>query len=253
MDLWIQLFLPFGLLLARIGAFVAVLPIFSWQNLPVRVRAAIAVTVTVFFAAVRGPVMDVTGVTVASAAVVMVQEVLYGLALGLAVSFVFLAVQQAGRMIGIQMGLGDAGIIDPVTGETVRPIGMFFEVTFVLFFLAAGGHHLFLLLIDKSYQVFPAGGAFDRQTMGRLAEALVSAGSTMLLMALRMAAPVLAAFLALSVVLGILARVLPEMNILFTSFPLRVGLGFLMAALTLPSLDHFAGELGQWINNFFGG
>jgi len=251
MAVWIQLFLPFVLLLARIGAFFAVLPIFSWRALPVRVRAAIAFVVTVFFAAVRGPVMDVTGLTTGAAAVAIAQEILYGLALGLAVTFVFLAVQQAGRMIGMQMGLGDAGIIDPVTGETVRPVGMFFEITFVLFFLAAGGHHLFLLLIDKSYFVFPAGGAFDRQMIGRLAEALVDAGSTMLLMALRMAAPVLAAFLALSVVLGILARVLPEMNILLTSFPLRVGLGFVMAAMTLPSLDHFAGELGRWINTFF--
>ncbi|HET6428290.1 MAG TPA: flagellar biosynthetic protein FliR [Phycisphaerae bacterium] len=251
MDAWIRLFLPFGLLLARIGAFVAVLPIFSWQALPVRVRAAIAVVVTVFFAAVRAPVMDVTGLTAASAAVVMVQEVLYGLALGLAVSFVFLAVQQGGEIIGMQMGLGDAGILDPVTGETAQPIGMFFEVTFILLFLAAGGHHLFLLLIDKSYQVFPAGAALDRQVAGRLAEALVSAGAAMLLMALRIAAPVLAAFVLLSVVLGILARVLPEMNILMTSFPLRVGMGLLMAAMALPSLDHFAGELGRWINTFF--
>lgn len=251
MDAWTGLFLPFLLLLGRIGAFFAVLPMFSWRSLPVRVRASIAFVVTVFFAAVRAPAVDAASVSWPAASVLMVQEVLYGLALGLAVSFVFLAVQQGGRIIGMQMGLGDAGIIDPVTGETVRPIGMFFEITFVLFFLAAGGHHLFLLLIDKSYQVFPVGGAFDQRTLGRLAEALVQAGSTMLLMALRLAAPALAAFLALSVVLGILARVLPEMNILLTSFPLRVGLGFLMAAMVLPSLDHFAGELAEWINLFF--
>lgn len=251
MDPWTSLFLPFFLLLARIGAFFAVLPMFSWRSLPMRVRASMAIVVTVFFAAVRAPVVNTAGLELVDAVVLMVQETVYGLALGLAVAFVFGSIQQGGRIIGMQMGLGDAGILDPVNNEPAQPIGTFFEITFVMFFLAVGGHHLFLRLIDKSYQVFPVSGAFDREMTARLAEALVQAGSTMLLMALRLAAPVLAVFLALTMVLGVLARVLPEMNILLTSLPLRVGVGFFMAAMVLPTIDQFAGEVGEWINTFF--
>ena len=244
MAAWIQLFLPFVLLLARIGAFFAVLPLFSWQVVPMRVRAALAILTTAFFAVVRPGAISGADVHWVAATLLLIQEVLHGLALGLAVSIIFLAVQQGGRMIGLQMGLGDAGIIDPVTGETSRPLDMFFEVAFALLFLMCDGHHLFLLLMGKSYDVFPVGSEVNTAA---LAGALVQAGSAMLVLALKLAAPVLAAFLILAVVLCVLARVLPEMNILLTSFPLRVGLGLFMAAILLPSLDQFAVEIADWI------
>ena len=85
-------------------------------------------------------------------------------------------------------------------------------------------------------------------SIASLAEALVRAGSTMLLFSLKLAAPVLASFLVLGVLLAVLARVLPEMNVLLISFPLRVGLGLFMAAAIMPALHSFAGELAQWIN-----
>jgi flagellar biosynthetic protein FliR len=250
MDLWIRLFLPFTLLLGRIGAFFAVLPLFSWRALPMRLRAALAVLTTVFFAMVRPVAIDAASVGWAAAAVLMVQEIAHGLALGLAVSFVFLGVQQGGRMVSLQTGMGDAGIIDPVSAERARPLDMFFEMGFALLFLAADGHHLFLLVVDRSYDVFPVGSAVNTAA---LAGALVHASSTMLLLALKLAAPVLAAFLLLGVVLAILARVLPEMNILLTSFPLRVGLGLFMAAVIFRSLEGFTTEIADWIQKLLVG
>jgi flagellar biosynthetic protein FliR len=93
--------------------------------------------------------------------------------------------------------------------------------------------------------VFPVGSGLNTAAV---AGALVQAGSAMLLLALKLAAPLLAAFLVLAVVLAILARVLPEMNILLTSFPLRVGLGLFMAAIIIPSLDYFTGEIADWMS-----
>lgn len=244
MDLWISLFLPFVLRLARIGAFFAVLPLFNWRALPMRLRAGIAVFASVFFGFVRPMAIDAAGVAPLQAGLLVIGEVLHGLALGLAVSFLFLAVQQGARIMGLTMGLGDAGIIDPVTSETARPLDRFFEVTFALLFLAADGHHLFVLLVGKSYDVFPVGSPVNS---GALAGALVTTGSAMLMLGLKLAAPLLAAFLILAVVLAILARVLPEMNILLTSFPLRVGLGLFMAAIIVSSLDAFTGEVASWI------
>jgi len=244
MDVWIRLFMPFALLLARIGAFFTVLPIFNWRSLPVRLRAAIAISVTVFFAMIRPAPGGIEQLNWLTAIVVVVQEILYGLALGLAASFAYLAVQQGARIIGITMGLGDAGIIDPVTRESARPLDMFFEIALAMLFLCADGHHLFLMLINKSYMAFPIGAEVDT---GALAGALVQAGSFMLTLGLKLAAPMLAAFLLLSVVLAVLARVLPEMNILLASLPLRVGLGLFMAAAIVSSLDTFTGEIAGWI------
>ena len=84
--------------------------------------------------------------------------------------------------------------------------------------------------------------------MAFLAEGVLNAGSTMLVFALKTAAPLLAAFLLLSVVLALLARVLPEMNVLLASLPLRVGMGFFMAAAIMPTLNELADELAAWMN-----
>ncbi|HEW78540.1 MAG TPA: hypothetical protein ENH34_01035, partial [Phycisphaerales bacterium] len=106
------------------------------------------------------------------------------------------------------------------------------------------GHHLFLLIISRSYEAFPVGSI---PTIPVLADGIVKAGSTMLMAGLRLAAPMLAAFLLLMVVLAVLARIVPEMNILFISLPLRVGLGLLMVAMFLPFINGFVAEFADWM------
>jgi len=238
--------LPYMMLLGRVSAFVGVLPIFSWQVVPMIVRAGIAVLMTVFF----GYILPLPQVGAAqghwlAASVLVVGEVVIGLALGLAVNFVFQAVQQGGHMIVQQMGFAESGIIDPTTGEETETMAVFMETTFILLFLGANGHHLLLRVLGRSYQVFPLGGAPDAAA---LASGLVAAGSMMLLLALKLAAPALAAFLVLAVVLAIVARVLPDMNVLMESFPLRVGLGLFMAAALVPSLVDLVDEMTTWMS-----
>jgi flagellar biosynthetic protein FliR len=239
----IDILLPFALLLARISGMVATLPVLSFPAVPVVVRVGLALTLTIFMG-MHTPVP--TGSLHWLGAVVLVGgEVVIGVALGLMVRLVYQAVRQAGAIAAQQMGLTMAQIVDPTSGEQGDPIGTFFDITFLLLFLAAGGHHLLIGLIGRSYSVLPVG---QLPEAGVLAEGVTAAGSAMLLLALKLAAPMLAAFLALGVMLALLARVLPEMNILMTSLPLRVGLGFLMAAAMLPLIDTFVTDMGQWIN-----
>ena len=241
---WLDILLPLLLLMGRVTAFFVVLPIFGWRSLPKMVRAGIAVLVTYFFSRIVPAPAALSGVHWLAALLLMIKEIACGLALGLAVRMVYSAVQQGAVVAMQQMGFADAGIINPGTGESARPTAMLFEMTFTLLFLVAGGHHVLLLLIAGSYESFPIAAAPD---LSSLAGGIVEAGAAMLLLALRIAAPVMAAFLLLAVVLGVLARVLPEMNILMTSFPLRVAVGMLMAKEILPYLDGFADEVAQWM------
>lgn len=248
MATWAQPFLPFLVLLGRVSAFMAVLPIFGWRALPGRIRVVLALLLTVFVAMLTPPgpvVQQPLGAWAAS--LLIVGETLCGLALGLAVRLVFAAVEVGGRIASRQMGLALAGTYDPMSGGQSQPMAMFLEIIFVLFFLASSGHHLLLRLIFHSYEVFPVGSI---PTLGQMAEGLVVAGSAMLLFGLKLAAPVLAAFLCLSVLLAILARVLPELNVLFLSLPLRVGLGLFMAAAIVPALSTLTDELAQWLQRF---
>jgi flagellar biosynthesis protein FliR len=243
-----RMVLSFLLLLGRIGAFFSVLPIFSWQALPTRVRAGIAVLVTFFFAVLlpfRVPAMAAGSAL--GAAVVMLQEIACGLALGLAAHLVYLAAGQAGRIIALQSGASDAAIIDPSTGEEEEPLSVYYDMAFAVFFLVGGGHLVLLGVIGKSYQLFPVGATPD---IASAAAVLVQAGSMMLLFGLKLAAPALAAFLILAIVLAVLSRAIPEMNILLTSLPLRMAMGMLLAAAILPSLHAFTTELADWLDHF---
>jgi len=247
MEDWLAILLPFVLLTARVGGFVLVSPIFGWQAVPVVVRSGLVLMLTVFFAATMPPVINGADVHWLRAIVLIFQEAIVGLGLGLAARLVYSAVQQGGMIAAQQMGFSDAGVIDPASGSQSQPIASFFEMIFALLFLAAGGHHLLLTILARSFKGFPVGGTPD---ISLLTEGVVVAGSTMLLFALQLAAPVLAGFLILAVMLCILARVLPEMNILMASFPLRVGAGILMATAIMPLFNAFTGELAEWMRRY---
>ena len=244
MGVWLAILLPFALLTARIGGFVLVSPIFGWQAVPAVVRSGMVLMLTVFFAGFMPPAIEVIGVNWLQAIVLIGQEALVGLAFGLMARLVYSAVLQGGLIAAQQMGFSDAGVLDPISGSQSRPIATFFEMIFALLFLAAHGHHLLVRIVASSFKSFPLA---DMPDISSLTEGIVVSGSAMLLFGLKLAAPILAGFLVLAVLLSILARVLPEMNILMLSFPLRVGAGIFLASAIMPSLDEFTGELARWM------
>jgi flagellar biosynthetic protein FliR len=119
------------------------------------------------------------------------------------------------------------------------------EMVFILLFLAADGHHVLWIALARSYETFPIGSL---PAIDKLTASITEAGSTMLILGLRMSAPILAAFLLMMVVLAFLARVAPETNILFLSLPLKVGMGLLMVGIFLPFIGNFVSEFVHWLN-----
>jgi flagellar biosynthesis protein FliR len=246
METWIVLLLPFFLIFARTLAMVAVLPIFNSASVPQMLKVGLGALMSIFLAAnLPLPQLSAGQTSLVGAGVLLGREVLCGVAMGLAARLVFEAIQQGGIIISREMGFYEASIIDPTSGEELEPFGVLVDTLFILLFLAADGHHLLLGLICRSYQVLPVAGEMD---FGALAAGVLAAGSAMLLLSLQVAAPVLAAFLVVTVVLGVLARVLPEMNILMTSLPVRIGMGLIMAIAMVPLLQGFTDDVAGWIN-----
>ncbi len=244
MALMVEKLLGFVMVLTRISAFFMVLPVFGWRAIPVRIKVGLTVLLAIFFSVITPLVIVPNRVSVLEAILLIANEATYGLALGLIAAIVFSAVKLSGRIIERQMGLAMAQVLDPLTGERTQPLGSLLEMIFILLFLSANGHHLFLLIISKSYEAFPAGSI---PTIPILTGGVVKAGSAMLIAGLKLAAPILAAFLLLMVVLAVLARIVPEMNILFISLPLRVGLGLLMVTIFLPYINGFVAEFADWM------
>ncbi len=244
MALMVEKLLGFVMVLTRISAFFMVLPVFGWRTIPVRVKVGLTVLLAIFFSVITPLAIEPNRVSVLEAILLIANEATYGLALGLVAAIVFSAVKLSGRIIERQMGLAMAEVLDPLTGERTQPLGSLLEMIFIILFLSANGHHLLLLIISKSYEAFPAGSI---PTVPVLTGGVVKAGSAMLIAGLKLAAPVLAAFLLLMAVLAVLARIVPEMNILFISLPLRVGLGLLMVMIFLPYINGFVAEFADWM------
>jgi flagellar biosynthetic protein FliR len=242
MVLMIEKLLGFVMVLTRISAFFLVIPVFGWQSIPIRIKVAMTVMLAIFFSMITPVPVVADRVSTAEAVLLIANEATYGLALGLVATLIFASVKLSGRIIEREMGLAMAEILDPLTGERAQPLGSLLEMIFIMLFLSANGHHLFLFIISRSYESFPAGSI---PTIPVLTEGIIQAGSTMLIHGLKLAAPILAAFMLLMVVLSVLARMVPEMDILFISFPLRIGLGLLMVAIFMPFISSFIAEYAK--------
>jgi len=236
--------LGFALVLTRISSFLLVLPVFGSKGLPVQIKAAVAVFLSLFICTTAPLGVDPARIGTLQAILLLAGEAVYGLALGLIVVLLFSVVQLSGHVVEQQMGLTMAEIVNPLTEEEVGPLASLLEMIFLLLFLSADGHHLFLQILAKSYSVFPAG---TTPTLGLLVGGVIETGSVMFVAGLRLAAPMLAAFLILMVGLALLARLIPEMDVFFLGMPVQAGLGLFLAAAFVPFLGGFVTEMTEWM------
>jgi flagellar biosynthetic protein FliR len=231
--------LGFSMVMTRTSAFFLVVPVFGWDTIPATIKVSAAVILSIFFSMVNPPVVAAQQASAVQAMLLLGCEATYGLALGTVASVLFSAVKLGGRIMEDQMGLSMAEIIDPLTEERGQPLACLLEMIFVIAFLSANGHHLLLRAINRSFEIFPAGRI---PTMATLAGNMLEATSMMLIAGLRLAAPILAATLVLLVALAIFSRIVPEMDIFFISFPLRIALGLAILIVSVPFIDGFVSE-----------
>ena len=149
MELMIEKLLGFVLVLTRISAFFLVAPVFNWKIIPVRIKVAIVMLISIFFSMMTPSLTNSSPLSVVEAMLLISNEAIYGLALGLVVALLFCAVKLSGRIIERQMGLALAQTLDPSSGERGQPLGVLIEMIFILLFLSANGHHLLLLTISQ--------------------------------------------------------------------------------------------------------
>ena len=245
MGLMIEKLLGFVMVLTRIAAFFSVIPVFNWQSIPVRIKTSMILLVSIFFSMITPLNINVKNTSTLEAALLISNEAVYGFALGLIVTLVFTAVKVSGLIIEREMGLAMAEILDPLTEESAQAMSIIMEMTFILLFLSVNGHHLFLLTIRKSYETFPAGST---PTIPALAGGILTAGSTLLTAGLKLAAPIFGTLLVLIITLAVLARVTPEMNIFFISFPITISVGLLMTIAFLPFILGFVSEFADYMS-----
>ncbi|MFO7956043.1 MAG: flagellar biosynthetic protein FliR [Candidatus Brocadiia bacterium] len=177
-------------------------------------------------------------------------EALLGALMGVTSRIVFSSIRIAGELIGRQMGMGLARIADPITGVEATPIGNFCELLGVLVFFAIDGHHWMLLALRRSFDQWPL-GAFLAPDF--IKEVSVTAASHAFLVALQLAAPLILLTFLISLIMAVMARLMPEVNVLILGFPLRIGAGLIGLALFVPLLVQCSGDVSRAMLRFMTG
>ena len=217
----------------RVLALISALPVLGQRMVPARVRIALA-----FFVALAAqaslPPMPVVPLDSPLAFVLIVQNLLIGITIGFAVRIVFAAVEFAGEVIGLQMGLNYAGFFDPASGGQGTATSRFFGMTVGWLFIVINGHLLVVMAVVQSFTAFPVGPepfAFLRTLQPQ------SWGAAVFALGLWIALPLVGMLLFVNLVLGIISRVAAQMNVFAIGFPVTLGTGLVGVLLTLPMMQ----------------
>ena len=241
---WITpLLWPFLRVLALFGA----LPLFAQRGVPMRVRVALAFLIA-FCAQATLPPMPVVALDSADGFLTIAQQLVIGISLGFAVRIVFSAVEFAGELIGLQMGLNFAGFFNPMTGGEATATSRFFGVSVSWLFIVINGHLLLIAAVVQSFQAFPVSPepfAFLRAVQPQVW------GAEVFRLGLWIALPLVGMLLFVNLVLGIISRVAQQMNVFAIGFPITVAVGLAGILVTLPLMQApFTMALEQMLANF---
>lgn len=235
LDLWIaSLMFP----VARLLGLIAAAPLFNSRGIPVRIRLALGLAIAMAVVPALPPMPAIPAGSWL-ALTMLAREAALGIAIGFTLRLVFSAVDMAGELIGLQMGLSFATFFDPEAGGQTIVLGEFLGLLASLIFLGLDGHLMLIDITVRSFEWLPVGGA-------PLAEAgwgfVAQHGVTVFAAGLLLALPLIATLLITNIALGVLTRAAPQLNLFAVGFPVTLTAGFAVLMLSLnafgPVLRH---------------
>jgi flagellar biosynthetic protein FliR len=220
----------FLLILVRVSAFFVTMPLFSYRTIPAQHRIAFAFVLswTMYYSMDASP-LEINGEYM----LLVLKEAMTGLLIGLAAFIVLSAIQIAGGFIDFQMGFAIANVIDPQTGSQSPLTGQYLYMFSLLMLLALNGHHLILDGIFYSYKFIPIDQLYLPFGNGEAAYYMARTFNAVFLIAFQMSMPVVAVLFLTDVMLGIVARTVPQLNIFVVGPPLKIGIGFIVLFIVM--------------------
>ena len=215
----------------RALALFAGMPVFSQRQVPARVRIGLALFIAVAAQPLLSAMLVIPLDSLPQLLMVTGQQLLIGLSMGFAVRVVFASLEFAGELIGLQMGLNFAGFFDPSTGSQGTSSSRFLGSMVAFLFVAINGHLMLINSLVESFQAFPVGEEPFRFL--RVAQPQVW-GAEIFRMGLWIALPLITMLMFVNLVLGIISRVAPQLNVFSVGFPLTVSIGLVGMVATLP-------------------
>jgi flagellar biosynthetic protein FliR len=230
-DLAVEKIEFFILALMRIATIVFLLPAFSMTSVPITVKAAISFLLTILVF----PQMPLVSFTMANSPIfffmLVIEQVFIGILIGFAASFLLHFITMGGEWIARDIGLMQ-GAMNPFTEFQSNLYSIVLTIILVVIFFASGGHHFFIRVLFESFQYIPIGNfVWDTRSFTAI---LILLSASSFVVAFQFAAPVLAAIFLCTVSLGLMNRVMPQLQVWMLGIPLKVFLGTLVLIYSLP-------------------
>lgn len=226
------------LVLIRISSFIMTAPIFSYSSIPVRIKVVLSIVLSIVVIQVT-PVVELEYVGIIGYSTLVVKEAAVGAVLGFMCNICMYIINFAGQLMDMEMGLSMANIFDPLTSIQVSVTGNIYTYLVMLVMLVTNMHYYVLRAILDTFHYFNVGEAVFR---GNLAEIAVDFMGNYFLIGFRIVLPVFACMLIINVVLGVLSRAAPQMNMFVVGMQVKVlaGIAILMIIIpTIPTVTNF--------------
>jgi len=226
----VEQFQTFIVCTARVAGFLSAIPVIFGAQTPAQIKAALTVIISLVLFPLLAPFITQVDFRPAAFLLLIINETLLGLMIGLIARFIFTSVEYGGTVIGYQMGFAAANIFDPQNQRQTALISQFQNVFAILLFLSLDIHHYFIKTAIHSYEVLPPG---NLNFGGEAVPYLIELSSRMFMLGAQFSIPVLVILLLSGLILGILARTFPQLNVFLLSFPLNIAISFTVIGLTL--------------------
>jgi flagellar biosynthesis protein FliR len=229
LDAWLAAFIfP----LARVLGLMSAAPVFNNISIPARVRLLAGLAIGFALAPALPPMPNVAAGSWMGLAI-LAQQIVIGVLMGFTLRLVFSAVNLAGELIGLQMGLSFAVFYDPQNAGQTPVLAEFLSLLTTLFFLAMNGHLLTLSVLAESFHLLPV---TTEPVSAKGFAAVVHWAATLFSAGLLLSLPLVAALLIANLAMGVLSRVAPQLNLFAIGFPVTMVAGFTVLMISLPYL-----------------
>lgn len=220
----------FTLVLTRVSGIVIMAPVFGGQDVPARFRALFAFSLALLIMPSQWHILIAEPLTLTGYVIYILGELVIGLSLGIGINILFSGVYLAGDLIGRVGGLSASQLFDPTSGEAIPLLSLFMHLLAVTVFAATGGLRLLMAGLMDTFQAIPPGS--DTIRVG-IAHALSEIVSQSFLLAFRVSAPATAAVLIAMLVIGLLGRTLPQLNLMSVGFGINTVIMLIIVFLTI--------------------
>lgn len=221
----------FVFILIRIGAILFTIPFLGSRNVPMLVKSSLAVAMTLMVMPqldIAAPILDENPLRLV---IGLAGEAAMGLIIGMMFQLLISGVQQAGEAAGFQMGIALANVMDPTSSQQIPLLSQFLNLLAMLLFLVLDMHHYFIKVLAGSFHLIRP---LDVHFGEPLLPLMLQNAARMFVIALQIGAPVIIGLLLTSVALALTARTVPQVQIFIVAMPLKVLLGLIFVAISIP-------------------